>query len=280
VAEAKETLLQDLFLEEKYNLVIENYAELEVAILETATRAMLSPNIDYQRFQIERSLFNRRLANLLTTAKMYVDQTPQHVHSIFGRNSEEAQEVDDAFSREYDKRFGYRVFEALRNHVQHSGLPVEMAVHRWNLIDRGKEKRLRFKTSITLWTDNLSKDSDFKKPVLREIQEIEQPIELLPLARDYIEGLSHVHTTVREQLSARVTASNERLHETIDLYKVHSENQEVNYLTAVRIETNGKHTDAVYISQKFFDYRDYLKRKNPPLKNFRLRYVSSEPTEW
>jgi hypothetical protein len=72
--EAKAALLECLFVEEKFDLVIENYLELEMTLLECALRYLAAPLLDNQRADTDRALFNRRLVNLLSGAGTYADQ--------------------------------------------------------------------------------------------------------------------------------------------------------------------------------------------------------------
>ena len=61
IAEAKEGLFKALFVEEKFDLVAENYLELETCFLDSTAKNMVLGNQDYEWAQAQRRLFNRRL---------------------------------------------------------------------------------------------------------------------------------------------------------------------------------------------------------------------------
>src|SRR6478609_5791819 len=74
VKAAKQNLVILLGTEEKYDLVIENYAEFEVELLKLTSHQMIFDGLDWSSFMGNIQLINRRMANLLTEVKLYVDQ--------------------------------------------------------------------------------------------------------------------------------------------------------------------------------------------------------------
>lgn len=73
-------------------------------------------------------------------------------------------------SPEYDARLGYRVMEALRNYVQHRGLPLHSITVGGGWIDTEEGRRRKEKTTLYLNVDTLAEDKDFKKDVLDELR--------------------------------------------------------------------------------------------------------------
>ena len=80
---AKANLLEALFIEEQMDIVIENYLELENEILASSVRRMVPPDSSYLSAQSQRNLFSRRIVNLLTACKGYLDQTRHHISNIW-----------------------------------------------------------------------------------------------------------------------------------------------------------------------------------------------------
>lgn len=110
-------------IEEKYELIISNYLELEKDSLSISSSNMLRRSYNYSDFFDVRSTFNRRIVNLLTSTKLYLDQIYQHVKVC---NLDLANIIKQKTNKEYDSVFEYRFMEALRNHVQHHGLAVHL----------------------------------------------------------------------------------------------------------------------------------------------------------
>ena len=124
LSEAKTGHLSVLFIEEKFDLLAENYLEFEDAMLGSTNRHMVHKDQDYEWFQVERNLFNRRLVNLLSACRSYVDYAKHHVHVVLPGDQAASDKLEAAFSKHYDALLGYRVMEALRNFVQHRGFPI------------------------------------------------------------------------------------------------------------------------------------------------------------
>jgi hypothetical protein len=78
---ARSILSGALALEEKFDLLISNYFDLESECLNCVLRSMVyyEPAYDYTAEAM--LTINRRTVNLLTSARLYVDQLPQHVKS-------------------------------------------------------------------------------------------------------------------------------------------------------------------------------------------------------
>jgi hypothetical protein len=106
---AKERLMIALSIEEKFNLVAENYAEFEQELQNLTLRQMLFPDYDWSSFVGGLQTINRRLANLLSACRLYIDQVKHDVDGLYGRESQQTEQLKRAFSAEYDGCLGYRV---------------------------------------------------------------------------------------------------------------------------------------------------------------------------
>lgn len=181
ISAAKAGLLEVLFLEEKFDLLMENYLEFETALLDSSARMMLHRNQDYQWFQLERSLFNRRLVNLLSASRSYIDYSKHHIRVALPEVNEAVAKIDQEFARHYDSSLGYRVMEALRNFVQHRGLPVHAVEYPQGWLGVEDDAQLRFGLALFTKTEYLGEDDKFKKPVLEELIKLGGRVDLKPL---------------------------------------------------------------------------------------------------
>lgn len=153
--------------------------------------------------------------NLLTAARLYVDQVSQHVQGITGK-AEKSSEVKKLFSREYDNSLEYRFMDALRNHVQHRGLPVHITQFNCSAMDTDQKRKLRFSIKILLEKLKLSQDKTFKQTVLKKLPEI---INLKMYSRGYIESLSKIHVEVRNLVGSKLEVARKKLKNAISSYK-------------------------------------------------------------
>jgi len=101
---ARQNLFEMLFLEEQLDLVTENFYEYETELLAIASRMMIFfGNDDQLSMSRERNLIGRRIVNLLTVGRMYIDQSVQHVERMYGANSATLGIIKKEFNLQYDK---------------------------------------------------------------------------------------------------------------------------------------------------------------------------------
>src|SRR5215216_6614682 len=111
IKSTRQNLFEMLFLEEQLDLVLENFYEYETELLAIASRIMIFSNDDQLSMSRERNLIGRRIVNLLTAGRMYIDQSVQHVERMYGANSSTLSVIQIEFNLQYDKSLGYRAME-------------------------------------------------------------------------------------------------------------------------------------------------------------------------
>ncbi len=194
---AKEALFQTLYMEEKLDIVLENYFEFEETVLKSALKHMLFRNQDYNWYQSEKRMISRRIINLLTACRLYVDQTRHHISRIFGKISTQFQDVIDQFAEQYDKHLGYRVMDALRNYVQHKGLPLHEIKYSMSWTDHNSEKYMRCVATPYIYVSQLKEDKGFKASVLKELESLGEKNDMKIFLRDYVSSLGIIHSKIR-----------------------------------------------------------------------------------
>lgn len=196
------SLFEILFYEEKLDLVIENFQEYESELLLIASRDMVFKDADYFSMSRERNTVSRRIVNLLSTCKMYLDQSVQHVNNMFGKNSEISAFLRHEITLQYDNNFSYRVMEALRNYTQHRGFPIQNMTFSGEWLEAENEQNHRLLHTVIPKIDvsELAEDGKFKKSVLDELLSISNKgeFDIRPFIRNYIEGIGNIHEKVRD----------------------------------------------------------------------------------
>lgn len=74
---AKQSVVVAASMEEKFDVLLENYREFEHDLLDLALGQMVSFDLSWESFRFDVQRVNRRVANLLSAARSYLDQT-QH----------------------------------------------------------------------------------------------------------------------------------------------------------------------------------------------------------
>lgn len=265
-------------VEEKLDLLLENYLEYERELLNLGLQSSLFTSIDDHRFFREAQLINRRIANLLTAARMYIDQVKHSVSKYF--NSDHGPDVAALLSAQYDQHLEYRIAEALRNYTQHRALPVHRIRWPFQWENRNSpDQRLRFSVIPSISLEELINEGEFKATVLRELQESgKEYFSLTPILRRYVECLASVHAEVRRCLSHQADLDHQTLMATLDLARTEFHKDLVALVVSAG-EDDEQPEEHHYVSERSWTRRQTLVRKNSNLNNLSRRYVSAEHPE-
>lgn len=267
---ARRILLSAQAIEVKYDIMISNYLEFEKQILHNTATTMVRNITDYSSlFEIRHSL-NIRLVNLLTSVRMYVDQLNQDVSRCVSDVLCIKKRVNSLFSIEYDKNISYRFMEALRNYVQHRGLPVHWTQQgaRWT----SSEDDGLFEYNLELSSDlsYLKSDPKFKKKVLNAFKE---KADLKTATRSYVESISNVHESARNIIFNSVSKARELIENTHLRFPIKYGNS-MSSLCAVKQIDKGDQI-SIPLLLDWDNIRLELQKRNKKLTNLRKRYVTS-----
>lgn len=258
----KKRLLKALGIEEKFNIVLENYLEYEKELLDVTLRKAISFDMSDSRDIIHS--MNRRLVNLLSTCRMYLDQVPQDIGSLLGQDSVVRESFQDQRSEEYDSRLGYRVMEALRNYVQHRGLPVHLISYKSSWIDPESDedsRHRRQRTIIKINVDRLEEDKEFKKSVVEESRSIGSQVNLKPLVREYITGLMEAHQVIRKELEQHLNKWDKAVLDLVERFRTETETN-AGLLESIAIGPDGRVLEEVQLLEDIISRRRTLRGKN------------------
>lgn len=277
--EARKNLIEVLFLEQKLDVVIENYREFEMEILSSTTTSMISRNFEWGHFSDEINRFNRRIINLLTTCRLYVDHSSHHISTIFGKKSEQLIYIKKLFSAEYDNKIEYRAMEAIRNYVQHRGFPVHSYSFLSKRIENKSGDRIQFSNTPYINIVDIEDDRKIKKSVIKELKQIGDKIDLKPFVREYVSSFCHIQKEIRNLVSNDIVKWEDSLNNAIG--KVTNEYPELPLigLIAASINDDKTYKDKVSLFVKINEKRKELQRKNALTGSFARYYVTNEIIE-
>ena len=270
LVDARQKLVAGFPIEENFDLLIGNYLELEQTALSLAASDMVRYRASYQEFFEVRAELNRRAVNLLTTARLYIDQIQQRVSDC----GHDKTPIKAALSERYDANFEYRFMEALRNHVQHNGSAVHSLALGGKWLPKGKRERQEYTATPYTLRKHLTQDKTFKPPVLLECPE---QVDFLRASRIYVESLGMVHKLVRQTVAPTMKAARTAVESAISRYKKHTKTHSVG-LTAY-LSFKGHIEVQVPVFIEWEDVREKLEKRNGTLVNLSRRFVSSEPSQ-
>jgi hypothetical protein len=269
---AKKSLLSGLAIEEKYEVLLSNYEDYELEILKQAAQLMLRYDRDYDTLFNTSLALNKRIINLLTACRLYVDQISHNIKDIIKEDIGIEDKVKQLFIVEYESHFEYRFMEALRNYVQHRGFPIQITQFIAFSRGTGQNRKLIFTMNMASEKRFLQEDVKFKKEVLNETPE---EVDLKAVTRTYIECLSKIHVSIRNIISDNVNNDRGKIESAITRFQKEIDKKAVG-LAAVCKDWEGKIVDEIPLLLDWDDIRKKLIERNRSLTNLVNRYVSGE----
>lgn len=264
--------VEGLYLEQKYDFVVENYLEFEQAILKCGLDQMVRDQGEWGYFE-NKALFNRRVMNFLTAYRSYDDGCRSHLLKIFNRDKTRVRALQNEFSKQYDSRVGYWAIPALRNYVQHQGFAVHSMSYsgRWMLNDEG-EDRNRYMIDLHVIQKELELGK-FNSSVREKISRMNEKVDVKFLIRDFMDGFSQAHVSNRSAVDERLSESRAELNRVRDEFMLASGYDAVRPIVAYR---DGEADSMCSLGTVAEDQRKYLVKKNRRLSNLALRYVTNQ----
>lgn len=277
IEQAKRNLIEALYIEEKFTLILDNYLEFETDLLDYAARNMVRFIGDYAEFQVNRSQINRRIINLLTTCKSYLDQTPGHLMKIFGRRSEVVKRFEAELVHQDQSCVAYKIMSAIRNFAQHKGYPIGGVIYPNKWSGEGEDARLLFSVTPLIDLKEVLEDGKFDPVALKHLHGLGGKVDARPVVRDYLSSIGAIHENVRASMRFYIAEWEALIFEAIESFKREFPGEEsVVGLAALAKDKSTKGYREVPLFTGFIEYRKRLVAQTASLSNLSKRYVTSE----
>lgn len=272
IKKAKDVCFIALGFEEKLKLVFENFKEWEMEMLDIAQTYLLWRRSNYDSMEHRQSL-DRRLANILTSFRLYIDQTDHQISEIFGNPSAQLERVKNFKSSLYDKYFGYRFFEAMRNHVQHCALPVQIITYS-EKHDPQKDTCYKITIAPKMTLEDFEGVESFKKSILEEVKGMGGKVDLRYPAREYLFCLVLLHKELRASLAPALEPARAVYMEAITQYSKAGDYQ-LEHVHLQRLSSTGVMAEQIDLITEFVDAYDNLYKLNSSIPDILKASVSN-----
>lgn len=273
---ANKTLAVALEVEMKFDLLMTNFFEFEKHLVDLALRQLVFGT--YPKFEslANHQTSNRLLFNLLSTGRLYIEQIDKDLVLLYGSDSAEETSLNESLSKQYDKRFGYRFMELLRNYAQHRSIPVTVVQVSYDTEQETPDGHTCIRYRPMLKFDKITEWSRLKGQVRGELRshvDSTGSIDLVPHVRDYIEGLNEVHSEARCILHPRIESAETIVNAILDRWRdAHGVSTNVN-LVWHRAEEDTDEKQLVF--PEITARRQRLEERNSAKRGFRRLYVSN-----
>ena len=188
--------------------------------------------------------------------------------------SSELETVRKFKSTLYNECFGYRFLEALRNHVQHCSLPIQIITFNSGFIDKDPKNHVQFSVAPQATYETLAADAEFKKAILEELKSFGGKIDLRLPIREYVSCVVQLHGEVRKVLSKIVDESRSFYLAAVKEYSVIG-GQPVKFPKLQSKEDNGAPLETIHLISDFLNHYDSLHKRNSNLRDISKSFVSN-----
>lgn len=284
---AKKALVGTIGIEQKFDLLLENYVEYESELLNLGLRLLaFRDSSRWDAFQVENLGVTRRFVNLLSGARLYVDQMKHDLSRLFGKDHEVCAAVKQTSAERYDATFGFRLMETLRNAVQHRSIAGLRLKHHFGIrqsdaknsdpISAAATRHVVARAIPILSVSDLH-DMELKATVRAEIESLgQEDLELTLYVREYIDGLAAMQYEFRRRTAPQRKEWEAIIRRALARAREAWPDRESDALNLVVLDASGEIADWTHLFPAFIDYLGALERKNEgPLRLSRM-YVSGQ----
>ena len=270
-----------LTIEEKFDVVLENYIELEKFLIEVCLDDMIRISWTNLSMRNDARGSNRQLINLMSTGRLYVDALQQDVAS---RANAGTRDLPTKVKRTIDEvgrsSFAYRAITAIRNHAQHRGLPLSESKPRGTWVPKYSHEELVFRVAPLLDLKAFQADNKFPEDIAKELsRRFGDEINCLALIRQYIQDLSEIQDKVRQLLAPLMSTWKSCL-EGIRLKAREGFDADGPGLAVARTGPEGEMREVRHVSKALLEQIDILMARNRvPIANLSKRYLCTSVSD-
>jgi hypothetical protein len=232
-------------------------------------------NISWSDLQTDKHAINRRLVNLLTTCRLYIDQAPHNMNLIYGKGSTQSSDTKRQMSVEFDGHVEYQIMEQLRNHVQHRDIPIYgITKNRWLEDYKTDNSKFKFCVEPKLSVTSIREGGCFKPAILKKLETMGEDVDVRPLVRKYIACIYNIQKSIRKQMKDDIENWADLIVKTENRYKA---KQKVAPGLAVVLRNGRQESKFLFhISPEVADRYKWFLRRNNSLSNFTKSIVTNE----
>lgn len=236
-------------IEQKYNLLIENYISFE--------KSLLTHTVDYQirRYDLKHDFkfgtvpIQCKILNLILSISLFYDQTnKRHLKGLKDTNDDIATLINQ-FNREKSSNNDLKFLINLRNYSAHKDIPIDSFTYanKWEREDDRELDRLGHVLIPTISINKLRSDKNFNKTVLSNVNSNQKgQIDLRTPIRKVIALFSKFMVELRKELKKELSEVETVFNDFIMRFKKYSNTD--NDFFKVYEEVDGKTVSEYFIN--------------------------------
>jgi hypothetical protein len=228
VLHSRSVINESLLIEEAFGYVVDNLLELEATLHRRTVAGICSPASSWAEAMNDVHDISRRVINLLATCRAYVDSTKRRLRDLFGETHALTLQFDDELRETWDRRFEYRLADALRNHALHSSMPIGGVKSQGKVVAESSSSPLQVERTILLMlNDEITENRHVSGRVRREAEAKQDTTDVRALLNIYISLLGQVHLNLRERLKEEVEKATAVVAQALERYAQATRQEEI-----------------------------------------------------
>ncbi len=277
--EAAKNFLQIKLIEEKFDLILQNFQEFQSELISQAINYGFDLFSYQTRIINNRLTINRRIANFLMSVRLYLDQYLKHIEKIYGEKSEVSCSLTCYQQSVYDQDLFFQVLYELRNYVQHTDLPVHLYTLPSSWTNLGEEGKLCFKTIPYINVLSL-KDVRFKKETVEKLQKMfdKDYLDLRFLLGKGLASLVNIHMKYKELVAEDLKKWTAELNELLSVIQPENRDHQISIACLLRKE-DGKILEKINVAKAFLDDYEFLNKRHTVLNKIDYWIFTNEINE-
>lgn len=195
---------------------------------------------------------------------MFCDQTPQAINKLFNRDQTKIDRYNTTRRTEHAANISYRIFYALRNHIQHAGYIVNQLSYTYTNVTEG-ERQNDFDVSPMIDVLNLLEDADLKNEIIADLKSLGPKFDIMNFVKGYVDAILLIQSDIRDMIKA----DHERR---MGLILAYEKRGAAHYgfrpgtapgdYSAVSLDKNGEIVEKYWVSDKFVNRYKKLVERN------------------
>lgn len=262
--------------EEKFDAIARNYLDFEGDMLNCALETALVGFGQGMEQMGVRRLLNRKLSNLLSATRSYVDFM-RHSAKLVLPSETDATSVIGLFSEHYDRSLSYRALEVLRNHAPHAGFPIQSIQYSTTAMREVPGTPLKRTVAPILDTEELEQNKELKKSVVLEISQRGKKVNLKRFVREYVASMASVHERFRELASPVFSKDASFIQELARAFSSSTGMAEVPIPLYAASFEGKKCVQRISLGDDLHKYGKFLAAGNAHFTHTSISFVSGEP---
>lgn len=269
-------------IEEKFDILFENFIELETDVARMTIRDMYQSKGTYSDFHGIRVHLSRRVVNLLTSGRLYIDQTSGDLQRA--KRLDLHVPVRNLLDEKKQESVEFRFVEALRNIVQHRSLPIDGLTlgGKWVGEDGKPSKSAEGMLYNRHWLDfylkpeTMTSDRKIDESLVTEVRAMGDKISMLPVLRRYMDGIGNLHETIRALTDEKRIEWSTLIGECLTTFAAAGQSDKRPLgLHALRLGKDGQSAQKVAVFDEIKDNLEHYRSRNRSLSNVSTRFMST-----